>query len=137
MTRAELALRLESLHAAFHRPEYIHPDPLETVLRYRHPRDQEVSGLVAATLAYGRASQILVSIDRVLGSMGDSPFTFTRDASPEEMARAFAGFRHRWTSEEDVINLVLGMQRQLTNHGSLEASFNRHLSPSVCNRLLR
>ena len=130
MNRAELHQRLENLHHSLHRTEFLHPDPLETVLRFDTPQDQEIIGLVAATLAYGRASQILISIDRVLNVMTPSPSAFLRDATPANLAHALKGFRHRWTSEDDIINLLLGIKRAIESCGSLENAFANGLNES-------
>src|SRR5712691_11470765 len=50
--------RLDALVSTFD-VSTISPDPLELVLRYREPRDQEVAGLIAAAFAYGRADIIV------------------------------------------------------------------------------
>ena len=44
----------------------ITPDPLEVVLKYDDPRDQEVAGLIAAAFAYGRAGIVVANVGRVL-----------------------------------------------------------------------
>ena len=45
-------------------------DPVSLPHRYRDPRDVEVAGLLAASLAYGRADLFLPKVTRVLESMG-------------------------------------------------------------------
>ena len=130
MNRAELHQRLQNLYQSLHRTEYLHPDPLETVLRFEAPQDQEITGLIAATLAYGRASQILISIERVLSIITPSPSTFLDDATPKDLANALKGFRHRWTSEDDMVDLLLGMKRAIDSYGSLENAFAKGLSQS-------
>ena len=54
--------RLDTLVATFD-VTTIEPDPLQLVLRYRDPRDQEVAGLVAAAFAYGRAETIVANVE--------------------------------------------------------------------------
>src|SRR2546428_13619640 len=54
----------------------ITPDPLQLVLRYHHPHDQEVAGLLAAAFAYGRADIVVANVSGVLERMDPSPFAY-------------------------------------------------------------
>ncbi len=74
--KALLKRRLERLYKSFDL-KYLSPDPLEFVHRYSRPAEQEMVGLIAASLAYGRVAQILKSIERVLTLMDYDPLAFT------------------------------------------------------------
>src|ERR1700726_3988126 len=87
--------RLDALVATFDLST-ITPDPLELVLRYRDPRDQEVAGLIAAAFAYGRADIIVANIGRVLDRMQPSPFAYLANFDRDRAATDFAGFSHRF-----------------------------------------
>jgi len=54
----------------------ISPDPLQLVLRFQSPEDQEVAGLLAACWAYGRADMIVKNAGEGLDLMGSSPAGF-------------------------------------------------------------
>jgi len=56
----------------------LHPEPLELVYRYDSVGDQEIAGLIAARLAYGRIAQILASVGRVLDALTLSPTSASR-----------------------------------------------------------
>ena len=77
------AIRLKPLLDAFadDRPwgHRVASDPIELVKRYRDPRDVEVSGLLAAGLAYGRADLFKPKIDGLLRQMGGSPSEFVSE----------------------------------------------------------
>lgn len=118
-----LGHRLERLYSVCNDPRYIHPDPLETILPFRRIEDREIAALLASSLAYGRVNQILKSIRRVLEIMGDSPRRYLETASPEQLERDFAGFKHRFHTGEDLAQLFRGVQRALERHGSLEKCF--------------
>lgn len=107
----------------FHRPEYISPDPLEFVYLYGDPLDREIVGLVASALAYGRVAQVLKSVDKVLGKMGRSPRAFLGNTQEPDLREAFRGFRHRFTTERELVDLFVGIQGVLRRHGSLQACF--------------
>lgn len=113
---------LEELYSKYNRREYIHPDPLEFLYRYEEPADREIAGLVAASLAYGRVAQILRSVSFVLDRM-PRPARFLRDSTKRSLARRFAGFRHRFTTAEELADMLTGAKRVLETHGTLGAFF--------------
>lgn len=126
-----LGHRLERLYSVCNDPRYIHPDPLETILPFRRIEDREIAALLASSLAYGRVNQILKSIRCVLEIMGDSPRRYLETASPEQLERDFAGFKHRFHTGEDLAQLFRGVQRALERHGSLEKCFLSGFPPGI------
>ena len=107
----------------------MHPDPLEFLYGAEDPADQEVVGLIAACLAYGRVSQILASVSRVLDVVGggslreSSPRVFLECTPAEGISRMFEGFSHRFTTGRELAALLTGVKRALADHGSLEVLF--------------
>ncbi len=110
---------LERHHRAFHKRCFVHPDPLEFLYDYDDPADREIVALIAASLAYGRVTQILVSVRRVLDRLGESPARYVRDTTPARMKARMAGFKHRWTTGEDLAALLAGARQTIRAHGSL------------------
>lgn len=116
---------LEGLYRRLTRRDLVHPDPLELLYSYDDVRDREIAGLVASALAYGRAAQIQRSARAVLDAMG-SPRSFVERAGPGAMRRAFAGFRHRWSTGDEVAALLAGAAAVVARHGSLGACLAAH-----------
>jgi uncharacterized protein (TIGR02757 family) len=113
--------RLDALVATFD-VTTIEPDPLQLVLRYDNPLDQEVVGLLAAAFAYGRADIVVRNVSGVLAKMGRSPHAYLRrGVHPEH----FAGFTHRFHKAPDLVALLERVAEVLTTYGSLGALF-RH-----------
>lgn len=119
----ELKKRLDALYAAYNRREYVHPDPLEFLYRYEATEDVEIAGLVSACLAYGRVTQILADVERVLGFMGRSPRAYLERTSESGIRDACAGFVHRFTAESEMAGLLLSIKRTVGRHGTLEKLF--------------
>ncbi len=113
---------LESLYRAHNRRAFVHPDPLEFLYRYPDPRDQEIAGLIAACLAYGRVSQILASVSQVLDWM-ESPRAFLERTTAARLRQRFRGFKHRFTDGGELAAFLLSIKRAIAAHGSLEALF--------------
>lgn len=103
-------------------------DPVSFPHRYRHPRDVEVAGLLAASLAYGRADLFLPKVDGLLRAMGRSPAAFVRRLTPVRAGPLLSGFVYRFNVGADVAVLLLGLGRMLREAGSIEAGFLRALA---------
>ncbi len=116
---------LESFLASTDARARIGFDPVEFPHRYTDPRDIEVSALLAAALAYGRADLFRPKVDELLRRMGPSPAAYVRGLDVEEASRLLKGFVYRFNVGADVAVLLLGMGQALREHGSLEALFVR------------
>lgn len=121
--------RLDALVATFD-VSTISPDPLELVLRYDDPLDQEVAGLTAAAFAYGRAETIVANIGVVLARMGASPFAYLRDFDRRDATRRFAGFAHRFHKTPDLVAFLGCIARAIETHGSLGRLFESQYDAS-------
>ena len=119
---------LEAIHARYNRPEFIDPDPLLPVLRYAGPRDQEVAGLLCASLAFGNVKSILASVERLLALL-PRPHEDLMQTPPRELESALQGFRHRYVTGKEVAALFGGMRRVIHAHGSLGEAFARQIMP--------
>ena len=115
--------KLENLYEKYNRREFVSPDPLQFLYEYDTPADREIVALISASLAYGRVAQILKSIQKILTPMEDSPAAFIRENSRCEFRRLFASFKHRFTTGEDIANLLAGIKTIIEEYGSLEECF--------------
>lgn len=114
---------LERLYGKYNRREFVHPDPLEFLYNYSDPRDIEIAGLIASSLAYGNVKQILRSVDKVLSQMAPSPFPYIKKTDAAAMRRQFKGFKHRFTTGDDIYRLLSGIKSAVEEYGSLEKCF--------------
>ena len=121
---------LDNLYTRYNRREFVHPDPLEFLYHYEDIRDREIVGLVASALAYGRVQQILKSVFLVLQRMQPSPYIFLNQASRETLLPDFAGFKHRFTTGEDLVSMLLGIKGVIERYGSLHACFAAGINDS-------
>jgi uncharacterized protein (TIGR02757 family) len=118
----KLRQRLDTLVATFD-ARTIEPDPLQLVLRYEDPRDQEVAGLLAAAFAYGRADIVVANVGRVLDRMAPSPWLYLATFTPAEGKRRFRGFAHRFHKTPELVALLACVAAALREHGTLGALF--------------
>lgn len=116
--------RLDELVTTFD-ASTIEPDPLQLVLRFADPLDQEVAGLIAAAFAYGRADIIVANIGVVLARMKPSPFRYLRTFDAREAAQRFGGFAHRFHKTPDLVAFLEILANVTKEHGSIGALFEK------------
>ena len=119
---------LERLYRRYNKREFVHPDPVEFLYSYPDVRDREIIGLVASSLAYGRVAQIFSSVRRVLHRM-PSPRDFLERSTRKSLARAFSGFRHRFTTGRELAALLYSAKTVIGQYGSLRHCFLTGMSP--------
>jgi len=135
---AALAPLLLRLDATLDRAARLAADPVELPRRYASPDDQEVAGLLAACLAYGRADLFKPVLVRLLDQLGGSPATAvdaiaaalgaggaTSAGGPGNAALLgrFAWFRYRFNQPADLAALLAAIGHLRLAHGSLGARF--------------
>ena len=130
MSATQYRRALEYQYHAFNRRRFVHPDPLECLYAYDDPADREVVALVSSSLAYGRVAQILRSARRVLDVLGPSPARLLRDTPPARLAEMVAGFKHRFTTDDELAAMLVAARGVLKRHGSLGECFAGGLGPS-------
>lgn len=127
--RTKIKKVLERLYVKYNHREFIKPDPLQFVYEYCNRADMEIAALLAAELAYGRVEQIQKSLRDLLGRMGDSPFGFVRDFNKRKRA-VLKDFKHRFTSGDDISDLLVLLKEVLEQYGSIEKFFIQGYSRS-------
>ncbi len=126
---------LDELYTRYNHPSWIHPDPLEFLYLYDTARDKEIVGLIASSLAYGRVTQILKSVEKVLSVMGASPCDHICSASEKDWEHAFKDFKHRFTTGKEIVCLLMGIKNVVLEFGSLKECFLYSLKKSSGNYL--
>jgi uncharacterized protein (TIGR02757 family) len=114
--------RLDALYERYNRREYVHPDPVEFLYRYEDVRDREVVGLIASSLAYGRVKQILKSVSNVLERM-KHPAHFLDVSTPRSIGKEFTGFKHRFTTDDELVALLVRIKLIREEYGTLESCY--------------
>ncbi len=128
-SRAErLRAVLDPFVAAFDAAGRVAFDPVEAPRSYASPADQEVAGLLAAGLAYGRADLFKPKLFGVLREMGPSPAAFVRSFDPARDGHRFATFGYRFNLPADVGALLAGAGHVVREHGSLGAFLGAQLA---------
>jgi uncharacterized protein (TIGR02757 family) len=120
---AALRPLLDALDAGLDRAARIAADPVELPRRYADPLDQEIAGLFAACLAYGRADVFKPLLARILAAMDPSPAAFVRAFARAPDPAAFSFAVYRFNRPRDLAALAAGAGEVAGRHGSLGARF--------------
>ncbi|MGB5193294.1 MAG: TIGR02757 family protein [Polyangiales bacterium] len=115
--------RLDALLADFDPVATRSRDPVGFVHRYVRQQDQEVVGLVAATLAFGNVVAARRSIELVLERLGPEPAAFVAEAGEQALQRRLDGFVHRIYRGQHIASMLCGAGTLLRDYGSLGEAF--------------
>lgn len=120
---------LEELYSIYNKRQFVHPDPLEFLYGYPDPSDREIVGLIASSLAYGRVTQILKSVKLVLSHLPE-PKKDLLKMDYEAIKQRFKDFKHRFTTGEDLTNLLWGIRKVVDEYQSLGEAFRSLYNPN-------
>ncbi|MFP4228327.1 MAG: TIGR02757 family protein [Salinivenus sp.] len=130
-TLSELRAYLDRLVDRYETPAFIDDDPISIPHAFDDPRDQEVIGLYAALLAWGRRDVMLRKLENLCERMDHAPHAFVRSFDMDRDAAALDGFVHRTFQPIDALWLTHNLSAALDRYGSVEGLFSAHLPDSA------
>ncbi len=129
LNSAELQSFLDEKYRQYNTSAFIEKDPVSIPHRFSGKEDREISGFLAATLAWGQRTTILNNMGKLLMMMDDAPFEFILRASEKDLQR-FSVFVHRTFQGADCIYFARALQHCYVHLGGLEKIFAGHLRPA-------
>jgi uncharacterized protein (TIGR02757 family) len=123
--KSELKEFLDEKVELYNRPSFIELDPISIPHRYSKKEDIEISGFLAATIAWGNRKMILKNADRMMALLNDSPFDFIMNSDEQDLER-IEGFVHRTFNSLDLIYFLKALKNIYKTKGGLESIFNEH-----------
>lgn len=112
--------------------QHLANDPLMFCHRYPEPADCEIAAVVASSFAYGSIAIILRTLEAIFSKVGPSPRTYVECFDPEEGARTFSNFKHRFNNSRDLCALFWGMRQMVEQAGSIQSFFLRGHTSEDC-----
>ena len=122
LTKEELFEFLESKYDIYNRPGFIEDDPVSIPHNFTKKEDIEISGFLAATIAWGNRKMILRNANRLMQMMDYSPYDFIMNFSESDL-KPFESFVHRTFNGTDCIYFLKAMRYIYTEKGGLEKAF--------------
>jgi uncharacterized protein (TIGR02757 family) len=126
LSNSELKDFLEEKHCQYNRPEFIESDPVSIPHLFSKKEDIEISGFLAATIAWGNRKMIVRNAKRLVELMDYSPFDFIKNFSDKDL-KPFENFVHRTFNGIDCIYFLESLRNIYQNHNGLEAVFSKEI----------
>jgi len=126
---SDLKSYLDDLVDRYQRPSFVDDDPISIPHAFDDPRDQEVIGLYAALLAWGRRDVMLRKLTELCERMNHAPYAFVRSFDKSRDASVLDGFVHRTFQSIDAVWLTHNLSAALDRYGSVEGLVEAHLPP--------
>ena len=123
LTHQQLYELLEEKATFYNNPEFIETDPISIPHRFTKKEDIEISGFLAATMAWGQRITIINKSSELMCRMDNAPFDFVINASEKEIG-TLSTFVHRTFQGEDCMNFIQGLQYIYKYHGGPETVFS-------------
>lgn len=115
---SELKEMLEELYLRYDNPDFIEADPISIPHSFDSQLDREVSGFLAATIAWGNRKAIVKSAHRMMDYLDRRPYEFVMGASEGEIA-TLGNYVHRTFNGVDLECFVRALRRICQQSGSL------------------
>lgn len=123
--------RLDRLVAHYEQPHFIATDPISIPHGFDDPADQEIIGLYAALLSWGRRETILSNMERLCERMDFQPRRFVERYAEDSGHGRLDGFVHRTFQPVDAHWLTRLLSLALREYGSIGAVFTQGLDPEA------
>ncbi len=125
--KSELKEFLDAKVEQYNKLDFINSDPLQIPHRYTLKEDMEISGFLAATIAWGNRKSIINNANKLQDLMGNAPYDFVMSHTNEDLER-FEGFVHRTFNSVDLSYFIKGLKHIYTNHNGLESVISQNIS---------
>jgi uncharacterized protein (TIGR02757 family) len=109
---------LERLHDKYNTADFIADDPISVPHRFSTREDIEISGFLAATIAWGNRKAIVKSARRMIEYMDGAPYDFTMNASEGELDRVLS-YVHRTFNGGDFRSFILALRHIYEKFGTM------------------
>lgn len=119
---------LETKAEAFNRPDFIAHDPICIPHAYQNQQDIEISGLIAAVLAWGQRKTIIRKCQAFFSLMDDAPYDFILHHQEQDL-KPFLNFKHRTFNATDALYFIAFLHHYYQEHSSLEDAFAQTIGP--------
>ncbi|OFY66864.1 MAG: TIGR02757 family protein [Bacteroidetes bacterium RBG_13_42_15] len=125
MKKEELKEFLDDKAEHYNNIAFIEHDPISIPHLFTRKEDIEISGFLAATIAWGNRKAIIRSAHQMMALLDNSPFDFVMDSNIKDLKR-MNGFVHRTFNSEDLIYFLQALKHIYRNRGGLENIFNEY-----------
>jgi uncharacterized protein (TIGR02757 family) len=101
--------------------DFIASDPIQIPHQFSKKEDIEISGFLAAVIAWGQRITIINNAKRLMEWMDYSPHDFILNHSDKDL-KPFENFVHRTFNSTDCLTFIVALRNLYLNHDGLEGA---------------
>ncbi|MFT4753748.1 MAG: hypothetical protein ACI85Q_001296 [Salibacteraceae bacterium] len=124
MKLTELSDFLNEKAAYYETLDFIESDPILIPHQFSKKEDIEISGFLAATIAWGQRPTIIKNATFLMEQMDMAPFDFITNFKEDDLL-GFESFKHRTFNFDDLKHFLLSLQNLYKKHNGLEGAFSQ------------
>jgi len=103
---------------------HIKNDPIEFPHLYNDPRDIEIAGFIASSLAFGRIGLFKPVIKKILSFADNSLYEYVINFEPHKDIKRFENLYYRMCKGEDIAALIFILREVVRKHGTIGNLFH-------------
>jgi uncharacterized protein (TIGR02757 family) len=119
---ADLKSFLDEKADQYNNEAFIALDPISIPHKFSNKQDIEISGLWAATLAWGQRVTIIKKCEELLALMDNAPYEFITQHEENDL-KPFLKFKHRTFNAVDALYFIEFLKQFYARYNSLEEAF--------------
>jgi len=120
--KTELKDFLDHKVEVYNQPDFIESDPISIPHQFSRQQDIEITGFIAAVLAWGQRKTIINKCNELFALMDNAPYDFIVNHQESDLKR-FLNFKHRTFNPTDTLYFIHFFQNYYQKHETLEAAF--------------
>ena len=128
MKKTEIKAFLEEKVQQYESFDFIEVDPILIPHQFSQKEDIEISGFLAATIAWGNRKSIINNAQKMMDFMDQAPYDFILNHKENDLKR-FEGFVHRTFNADDLRYFIKALRYIYQEHQGLEQLFCRYAKP--------
>ena len=113
---------LDQKYLQYNTKDFIAEDPVSIPHRFSRLQDIEISGFIAAVLAWGQRKTIINKCSELFNLMDNAPYDFILHHSESDL-KPFLNFKHRTFNATDTLYFIHYFRQYYQQHSSLEDAF--------------
>jgi uncharacterized protein (TIGR02757 family) len=118
----DIKILLDEKVALYNQTSFIESDPIQVPKFFAQKENVEISGFLAATIAWGQRPTIIKNALKLVGLMDGNPYDFISNSSGKDLL-VFDNFKHRTFNAEDCKYFIHSLKNIYHNHGGLQQVF--------------
>lgn len=122
MELTEIRSFLDQKYIQYNTPDFISEDPISIPHQFSLQQDIEISGFIAAVLAWGQRKTIINKCKELFALMDNAPYDFILYHQEEDL-KGFLNFKHRTFNATDTLYFIQYFRQFYQQHNSLEDAF--------------